>query len=129
MQRQDATSGSSEEFVMKFNIDMRSTSRLPSRLAVGLALSAFLALGTFAAPASAQPNGYHENHGGENHGGGGHYNNQQGWNNHQQRWNGGGGYYPAPPVVVYGAPAYIAPPVIYSPGIVVGVPGVGININ
>ncbi len=114
---------------MKFKTDMRSSSRLPSRLAVGLALSAFLALGTFAAPASAQ-NGYHENHGGENHGGGNH-----GWENHggggnynhQQGWN--GGYYPAPPVVVYGAPQYYAPPVIYSPGIVVGVPGVGISIN
>ena len=82
---------------MKFNTSMRSSSRLPSRLAVGLALSAFLALGTFAAPANAQPNGYHENHGG-----GGHYNNQQGWNNHQQGWN--GGYYAAPPVVVYGSP-------------------------
>jgi hypothetical protein len=57
--------------------DTKPTGRWPAKLAAGFALSALLALGSFAAPANAE-----------------HY---QGYHN----WN--GGYYNAPPVV-YGSP-------------------------
>ena len=84
-------------------IDARSKRHLQVQLAAGLAVSAFLLLGTFVAPA------YAEDHRGERHDRG-----DRGRGN----WN--GGYY-APPVV-YGAPYYYPPPVVYGPGI-------GINIG
>jgi hypothetical protein len=88
-------------------IDTGSKRRLSAKLAAGVALSAFLVLGTFVASANAQPPHRDDHRGGDNRGwnqnGGGH-----GW--------GGGGYYAAPPVV-YGGPAYYPPPVVYSPGI------------
>jgi hypothetical protein len=99
-------------------IDTGSKRRLSSRLAAGVALAAFFALGAFVASASAQP--HRDDHrGGDGRGwnqnGGGH-----GW--------GGGGYYAAPPVV-YGGPAYYPPPVIYSPGISIVLPGVVVGVQ
>ena len=89
--------------------------RLSAKLGVGIAISAILALGGFATPASADWNhdhdGYHHN------------------------WN--GGYYRAPPVVYgspyygngyYGSP-YYPPPVVYGPGIGINLGGIGIGIR
>ncbi len=89
-------------------------SRSP-RLAAGLAISALLGLGSFAAPASADNwNGYH-------HG-------------YSHNWN--GGYYRAPPVVYgssyrggYYGSSYSYPPVVYGPGIGINLPGVSIGIR
>lgn len=92
--------------------------RLSAKLATGVALSAFLALGTFVASAGPQPHR-------DDHRGGG----DRGWNqNGGGRGWGGGGYYAAPPVV-YGGPAYYPPPVIYSPAIGIVLPGVVIGIQ
>jgi len=84
------------------------------KLAGGLAVSALLAIGTYATPASAE---WYGEHGGYHH-----------------NWN--GGYYRAPPVVYgspyrggyYGSP-YYAPPVAYGPGIGINLPGVNIGIR
>jgi hypothetical protein len=92
-----------------------SKRRLSVRLAGGFAVSALLALGTFAASANAD---------GYNHDG-----------NYHHNWN--GGYYRAPPVVYgssygngyYGAPGYYAPPVVYGPAVGVGLPGINIGIR
>jgi hypothetical protein len=84
--------------------DMKSKRRSPMVLAVGVILSATLALGTFSGTANAEHRDDHRGHD-WHHGGGG--------------W--GGGYYRAPPVV-YGSPYYAAPPVVYGPGF-------GINLN
>ncbi len=92
-----------------------SKRRLSAKLGAGIAISAMLALGGFAAPASADWNGNHHNY----------YHN----------WN--GGYYHAPPVVYgspyygggyYGSP-YYAPPVVYGPGIGINLGGIGIGIR
>jgi|ERR1051326_1802652 hypothetical protein len=95
-------------------IDITSKRRLSARLAAGIAISAILALGTFAGTASARD---------RDDGGRG------GWN---------GGYYAAPEVVYgssygygygyYGAP-YYAPPVVYGPGVGISLPGVNIGIR
>jgi hypothetical protein len=95
-------------------IDMTSKRHLSAKLAGGLAISAMLALGTFATPALADWDGYH-------HGYSNYYN---------------GGYYRAPPVVYgspygggyYGSP-YYAPPVVYGPGIGINLGGIGIGIR
>jgi hypothetical protein len=95
-------------------IDTTSKRRLSARFAGGLAISALLALGTFAPPASADWNGDHGSY---------HHN-----------WN--GGYYRAPPVVYgssygngyYGSP-YYAPPVVYGPAIGINLGGIGIGIR
>jgi len=100
---------------MTWIVDTKSKHRLSAKLAAGLAISAMLALGTFAGSASA----------GERWGGHGEY---------HHNWN--GGYYRAPPVVYgsqygssyYGSP-YYAPPVVYGPGIGINLPGFGINIR
>jgi hypothetical protein len=85
--------------------------RLSAGVVGGIAISALLALGAFATPASAD------------------------WDNdHRQNWN--GGYYNAPPVVYgssynngyYGSP-YYSPPVVYGPGIGINLPGVNIGIR
>jgi hypothetical protein len=113
----DVTSGSSQEVAMTCIIDTKSK-RLSAKLATGVAISAFLVLGTFVASASAQPHRDDHRRGddrGWNQNGSGH-----GW--------AGGGYYAAPPVV-YGGPAYYPPPVIYSPGIAIVVPGVVIGVQ
>ncbi|HXP03154.1 MAG TPA: hypothetical protein VN808_03470 [Stellaceae bacterium] len=89
--------------------DTTSKRRLSAKLMGGIAISALLALGAFATPASADWNGYHN-------------------------WN--GGYYHAPPVVYgspygygyYGSP-YYAPPVVYGPGIGISLPGINIGIR
>jgi hypothetical protein len=90
--------------------DAKPTGHWSAKLAAGFALSALLALGSFAAPASAQYyRGYHN-------------------------WN--GGYYAAPPVVYgspydggyYGSP-YYAPPAVYGPGIGISLPGINIGIR
>lgn len=106
----------SEEVAMTWIIDTTSKHRLSAKLAAGLAISAMLALGTFAGSASAEERwgehrGYHH-----------HYN---------------GGYYRAPPVVYgspyggayYGSPYYYPRPVVYGPGIGINLPGIGINIR
>jgi hypothetical protein len=100
---------------MTWIIDTTSKRRLPARFATGLAISAVLALGTFAALANARDD--------------------------DGRWNGGyynGGYYNAPPVVYgspYGASYYgyapyaNPPPVIYGPGVGISLPFVNLNIR
>ena len=102
---------------MTWNTDTNSKRRLSARLAAGIAISAVLALGTFAAPANAQHNNPYNN------------------------WNGGyynGGYYNAPPVVYgsyygssyYGNSTYYSqPPVVYGPNIGINVPFVSIGIR
>ncbi len=102
---------------MTYIIDSKSKRRLSAKLAAGLAISAFLVLGTFVASASAQER--HDDRGGWDHRG------------EHNSWN--GGYYSAPPVVygtpyVYGAP-YYAPPVVYGPSIGIGLPGINIGIQ
>ena len=100
---------------MTWFIDTTSKRRLSAKLAGGLAISALLALGTFATAASAEDRGEHR---------GDHYHN----------WN--GGYYNAPPVVYgspygngyYGAP-YYSPPVVYGPSVGISLPGVNIGIR
>jgi len=79
-----------------------------SKLLSGLAVSALLALGTFAAPASARDDqrDYRGNQQRDDHRG------------HEGSNNG----YRAPPPVVYGTPNYYPPPVVYGSGL-------GININ
>ena len=98
---------------MTYTIDTTPKRRLSAKLAAGIAISALLALGTFAAPASAD------------------------WNSdHGYRHNWSGGYYNAPPVVYgssygngyYGSP-YYAPPVVYGPGIGISLPGINIGIR
>jgi hypothetical protein len=92
-------------------IDTNAKRRLSARLAAGIAISAILALGTFAGSANAREDYHHH----------GYYN---------------GGYYRAPPVVYgspyggayYGSP-YGAPPVVYGPGVGVSLPGVNIGIR
>jgi hypothetical protein len=92
--------------------DTKSRRPLSAKLAAGIAISALLAIGTFAAPADAR-----------DHDGG-----------YRHNWN--GGYYRAPPVVYgspygssyYGAP-YYAPPVVYGPGIGIGLPGINIRVR
>jgi hypothetical protein len=83
--------------------------RLSAKLAGGIAVAAVLALGAFAPAANAA---WHDDHRGH-------------------------GYYGAPPVV-YGSPyygngyyggGYYAPPVVYGPGIGIGLPGVSIGIR
>jgi hypothetical protein len=101
---------------MTWNIGTASKRRLSTKLVGGIAISALLALGTFAGSARAdnddrgEHRGYHHN------------------------WN--GGYYNAPPVVYgspygngyYGSP-YYAPPVIYGPGVGISLPGINIGIR
>jgi len=90
----------------------RPLTKMSARLAAGIAISAIIALGTFAAPASAED---------------GHHRGDHNWN---------GGYYRAPPVV-YGSPygngyyssPYYAPPVVYGPGVGVSLPFVNLNIR
>jgi hypothetical protein len=91
-----------------------SKCRLSATLVGGIVISALLALGTFAAPASAD---WRDDHGGYHH-----------------NWN--GGYYRAPPVV-YGSPygngyygsSYYAPPVVYGPAVGINLGGIGIGIR
>jgi hypothetical protein len=96
-------------------INTPSKRRLSAKLAAGVVISAILALGTFAAPASAESNGHHRRH---------HHN-----------WN--GGYYRAPPVVYgssyrssyYGYPPAYYPPVVYGPSFGISLPGINIGIR
>jgi hypothetical protein len=90
-------------------IDTTSKRRLPAKLATGLAVAALLVLG--AGSAMARDEGHR---GGDGRGYG--------------HWN--GGYYRAPPVVYGGyAPGYYPPPVVYGPGIGIGLPGLNVNIR
>lgn len=94
---------------MTCNISTTSKRRLSAKLAGGIAISALLALGAFATPASAD------------------------WRHDR---DGRGYYYNAPPVVYgspynndyYGSP-YYAPPVVYGPGIGITLPGISIGIQ
>jgi hypothetical protein len=105
-------------------IDTRSKRHLSAKLMAGLAISAFLVLGTFVASASAQHRGDQR---------GGDRGEHRGWEYRGDRghpgW--GGGYYSRPPVV-YGSPyyerPYYPPPVVYGPGIGIYVPGVSVGI-
>ena len=98
-------------------IDTKSDRHLSAKLAAGLALSAFLLVGTFVASASAD-----NDHRGS-------------WDHNNDRGNGswGGSYYVAPPVYYgpryYSAPAYYPPSVVYGPGIGINLPGVSIGIQ
>jgi hypothetical protein len=99
---------------MTWSNDTTSRRRLSARLVGSLSVAAVLALGALAGSAHAEWRG--DDHRGHN-------------------W--GGGYYRAPPLVYgspygngyYGAPGYYAPPVVYSPGIGVSLPGVNIGIR
>lgn len=94
-----------------------SRRHLSAKLTSGLAISAFLVLGTFIASANAEQR-RDEHRGGDRHGD---------WHG-----GGGGGYYPAPPVVYgapYYAPYYATPPVVYGPAVGVYLPGVTIGIQ
>jgi hypothetical protein len=102
---------------MTWNIDTTSKRRRSVTLAAGLAISALLAVGTFAAPANAERDG-----------------DRDGNREHHHNWN--GGYYNAPPVVYgsrygssYYGSSYYAPPVIYGPGVGISLPGVNIGIR
>ena len=91
---------------------VNSKNALSRKLAAGLAISAFLVLGSFVASADAQPRC--EEHRDDRGRGG---------------WEHGGGYYVAPPVV-YGAPyAYAPPPVVYGPAVGVYLPGVAVIVR
>ncbi len=110
-------------------IEAKSKRRLSARLAAGLAISAFLVLGTVVASASTAAQ--ERRHTG--------YSSYRG---HGGVYRGGRGYYAAPPVVYgspyygtpyygspyYGAPYYYPPPVVYGPAIGIGLPGIGISI-
>ena len=104
-------------------IDSTSKRRLTAKLTAGIAISALLAFGTFAAPASAQRDGDYRD--GDN----------RGYYHHHHNWN--GGYYNAPPVVYgspygssyYGYAPYYAPPVVYGPSVGVSLPFVNFNIR
>jgi len=88
---------------MTWMIETKPKRRLSAKLMAGLALSAMLAIGTFAVPAYADGDGGHR----------------------QYRHNWNGGYYEAPPVVYgspygggyYGSPYYYPPPVVYGPAV------------
>ena len=88
---------------MTWMIETKPKRRLSAKLMAGLALSAMLAIGTFAVPAYADGDGRHR----------------------QYRHNWNGGYYEAPPVVYgspygggyYGSPYYYPPPVVYGPAV------------
>ena len=93
--------------------DTKSKRRLPAKLAAGLAISAFLVLGTLVPSASAQVV-Y-----------GGPYYSAPAY---------GGPYYSPPPVVYaapynspYYAPYYAPPPVVYGPTIGIGLPFISIG--
>lgn len=100
----------------------RQLAKMSARLAAWIAVSAMLALGTFAGSARAEPTA-------------------GGYGTTYQNWN--GGYYNAPPVVYgspyggsnygspyyNGSPYYSAPPVVYGPGIGVSLPFVNLNIR
>jgi hypothetical protein len=91
-------------------IDVQSKRRLPAKVAAGLAISAFFALGTFAMAASAEE--YRDGH--------------RDYRDDRRGdccWT--GGYYSAPPVVY--APYYAPPPVVYGPGVYL--PGINIHIR
>ena len=90
-----------------------STPRLTTAVAVGLALSAVLAFGSFTTSASAEDRDRDRGH------------DDRGRGDRDHGWT--GGYYAAPPVV-YGAPAY-SPPVVYGPSVGISVPGVSIGIR
>jgi hypothetical protein len=98
---------------MTWMIETKPKRRFSAKLVAGLALSAMLALGTFAVPAHAEGDG-------------------DGHRGYRHNWN--GGYYNAPPVVYgspyggryygggyggenYGSPYYYPPPVVYGPGV------------
>jgi hypothetical protein len=101
-------------------IDTTSKRHLSAKLVAGVAITAMLALGTFAGTATARDRDDGGRGGWEGGRGGG--------------W--GGGYYAAPAVVYgssygygyYGAP-YYAPPVVYAPEVGISVPGVSIGIR
>ncbi len=90
-----------------------------------LGCAALLAICAMQAPAiavsgadSAGPGGHGNGHAGSGHGGGGHRSSRhdgglRGGRGGYGGW--GGGFYPGPPVV-YGAPYYCAPPLVYMPG-------------
>jgi hypothetical protein len=98
---------------MTRNINATAQSWLSARLVASLAISGILTAGAFVGSASAQRQDDHRG----------------GWAHRDDRGRGnwGGGYYAAPPVV-YAAPAY-PPPVVYAPGIAVGLPGINVIVR
>jgi hypothetical protein len=95
-------------------------SRIDTKRAVCIGISAALAIGLFAGPASARwgDNGYNNNG----------YNNNNG-NHGGHDWNNNGYYYRDPPVI-YNAPNryYHPPPVVYGQP-QFSVPGISIQIR
>jgi hypothetical protein len=91
----------------------RPKHRASPRLAAGIAISAFFALGTFVVPANADDHHGYDRGRREDRG---------------HDYDGNRGYYPAPPVV-YGSPYYAPPPVVYGPAVGVYLPGVSIGIR
>jgi hypothetical protein len=103
-------------------IDAGPKRHLSKRLAGGFVLAALLTLGTYVAPAGAQPR--HDDHHDDHHGG-----DRRVVRHDDDRHDyHGGGYYPAPPVV-YGGPVYAAPPLVYGPTIGINLPGLSIGIQ
>jgi hypothetical protein len=102
-------------------IHTESKRHLSAKLAAGLAIAAFLVLGTFATSASAEDRqrdgGHRDNHSVADARG------ERGYDG-----NYGGGYY-RPPAVVYGAPYDYPPPVVYGPSLGISLPGIGIDIQ
>jgi len=84
------------------------------RVTTGLAIFAALAFAAVSVPATAQ-GWHHDDHG--------HYDHRD-WH-HDHDWHGGYVYGAPPPVVYTPSPYYYAPP----PAVVVGVPGLSINIR
>ena len=89
------------------------TQRRSARLAAGVAISALLALGTFAGAAQARVD-------------------HDGDRGYQQNWN--NSYYNAPPVVYGGYYGngygyYAPPPVVYGSGVGISLPGISIGIR
>ncbi len=99
-----------------------SKRRLSATIAAAAAISALLALVTFAGPASAR---WADR--------GDHRGDQRGDRRDDQRGGGWTGGYYAPPPVVYAAPVggygYYPPPVVYGPAIGINLPGVSIGIQ
>lgn len=109
---------------MTYAIHTKSKRRLSTSFPAVLAISVFLALGTFATSASADehPGPRDRAHYERDH----HYDRNDHRDHGRSGW--GGGYYRAPPVI-YGSPYYYPPPVVYGPTIGIYIPGISIGIH
>ncbi|MBF0562673.1 MAG: hypothetical protein HQL37_11765 [Alphaproteobacteria bacterium] len=103
---------------MTCNTTIQSKRSLSAKFAAGLALTAFLALGTFVPSASADQSGWD------------HRGDRQGWGQRGdcEYYNDCRHWHRTPPVV-YGSPYYYPPPVVYGPGFGLSLPGLNLNIR